>query len=108
MAATAFVFCFVLYRSICCSFSVKKRISWRHSVGRCICISNRIYSHVADGPQKNRKLVLVDRNQHCIHSTIFCKTICLYKCLLFYPADLCVLGTGRMEKKSSQKSNHCF
>ena len=55
----------------------------RHSMGRCICQRHRLHRNVANGKEESRKLVLVDCDQHCIHSFIFCKTLCFYQRILF-------------------------
>lgn len=66
------LFCIFLYCHFWSTYLPQKGFcTGRYSMGRCICKLNGIYSDVAYGAKKSRKLVLVDRNEHCFHPTLF-------------------------------------
>ena len=70
-------------------------IPWADAFASCY----RFYRYVADGKKKSGKLVLVDCDQHCVHTIIFCKTLCFYKCILCYLINFCILGIRQNGEK---------
>ena len=83
--ATWILWNFLLHSIFCANLSKAGFVSICHSMGRRICFSHGLYRHVADDKEKSRKLVLVDRHQHCFHSIVLCQALCIYQRLLYYP-----------------------
>ena len=75
------------------------------TMGRRVRQRNRIHRHVADGKKESGKLVLVDRNEHCIDPFIFCKALRIHKCVLFDFVDHGFFWFDRMDK--TYKNNCC-
>src|SRR6478609_9211067 len=105
MAAAVVVLCNFLCSNIFHSYVCKKIIcAGCYSLGRCICKRYRLHRHVADGKEKSRKLVLVDRNQYCLYSFILCKRICVYECVLSCSFNNGIFWIGGMEEEGAEKS----
>ena len=81
--AVIFFLSFYIVIFLSLTYLKQRFCSGRYTLGRCICKLHCIYRHVAYGPKKSRKLVLVDCNQYCFYSIILCKALCIYKYLLF-------------------------
>src|SRR5258705_3079383 len=94
------IFCRILRCHLFFSYIPEKRFCpWRHSLGRCFCISNCFYRYVADDQKESGKLALVDRYQYSINTIILCKTLCVYQCVLFWVVNNGCMGVAGMDKK---------
>src|SRR5689334_21752317 len=72
-----------------------------HSVGRRLCFCYGLHGTVADGQEKGGKLVLVDPNRFCFRSSLLCKRICVYECVLFYFTGTRRIRMAGVEEKGS-------
>ena len=75
-------------------------------MGRCFCKCHRFYRYVANDKEKSRKLVLVDRDEYYLHSSLFYKRTGIHQCLLYCITVYGAVGTDRMEETG--KSNACL
>src|SRR5712671_1349668 len=97
------VFCSILCRYLFFSYLPEKRFcSRRYSLGGCFCFRNSFYRYVADDKKESGELVLVGRYQYSFYTFVFCKTLCVYQCVLFDIVNICFLGIGRMAEKSQE------